>query len=103
VKLSEEDLRRILRSWPDFIEAKERMASSIYSYFSESTKSMIERWNEVSLEPEMEHAVAEGMQLVDKQQFDRLIFRERIADFNRFIELNLDRINGSGRPSRLSG
>jgi hypothetical protein len=103
VKLSEEDLRLILRSWPDFIEAKERTASSIYSYFSEPTKSMIETWNEVALEPETEDAVAEGMQLVNKEQFDKLIFGERIADFNRFIELNLDRIRGSGRPSRLSG
>jgi hypothetical protein len=103
VKLSEEDLRLILRSWPDFIEAKERTASSIYSYFSEPTKSMIETWNEVALQPEMEHAVAEGIQLVDKEQFDRVIFGERIADFNRFIQLNLDRISGSGSPSRLSG
>jgi hypothetical protein len=103
VKLSEEDLSLILRSWPDFIEAKERTASSIYSYFSEPTKSMIETWNEVALQPEMEHAVAEGIQLVDKEQFDRVIFGERIADFNRFIKFNLDRIRGSGSPSRLSG
>jgi hypothetical protein len=101
VKFSEEDLRLILRSWPDFIEAKERTASRIYSYFSEPTKSMIETWNEVALQPEMEHAVAEGMQLVDKEQFDRLVFGERIADFKWFIELNLDRIRGSGSPSRL--
>jgi hypothetical protein len=51
----------------------------------------------------MEHAMAEGMQLVDKEQFDRVIFGERIADFNWFIELNQDRIRESGRPSRLSG
>jgi hypothetical protein len=42
VKLGEEDLRLILRSWPDFIEAKERTAYSIYSYFREPTKSNIE-------------------------------------------------------------
>jgi hypothetical protein len=64
---------------------------------------MIETWNEVALQPEMEHAVAEGIQLVDKEQFDRMIFGKRIADFNRFIELNLDRIRGSGSRSRLSG
>ncbi len=95
VKLSEEDLRLIVRSWPDFIEAKERMASGIYSYFSEPTKSMIESWIELALHQETEHAVTEGMQLVDKEQFDKLIFGERIADFNRFIKLNLDRIRGS--------
>ena len=103
VKLSEEDLHLILRSWPDFIEAKERAASSIYSYFSEPTKSMIETWDEVTQQPEMEHAVAEGIELVDKEQFDRVVFGERFADFNRFIKLNLDRIRGSGSPSRLSG
>ena len=103
VKLSEEDLRLILRSWPDFIEAKERTASRIYSYFGEPTKSMIETWNEVPLQPEIQHAATQGIQLVDKEQFDRLIFGERIADFNRFIELNLDRIRGSGSRTRLSG
>jgi hypothetical protein len=103
VKLSDEDLCLILRSWPDFIEAKERTASRIYSYFSEPTKSMIKTWNEVALQPEMEHTASEGIQLVDKEQFDRVVFGERIADFNRFIELNLDRIRGSGSPSRLSG
>jgi hypothetical protein len=92
VKLSEEDLRLILRGWPDFIEAKERTASNIYAYFNEPTKSMIETWNEVAQQPEMEHTLAEGIQLVDKEQFDRVVFGERIADFNRFIELNLDRI-----------
>jgi hypothetical protein len=99
VRLSEEDLRLILRSWLDFIEAKERTSSRIYSYFCKPTKSMIETWNVVALQPETEHAIAEGIQLVDKEQFDRLIFGERIADFNRFIELNLDRIRGSGSPS----
>jgi hypothetical protein len=98
VKLSEEDLGRILRSWPDFIEAKERMAARIYSYFREPTKSMIERWNEFALRPETEHAVAETVQLVNKEQFDRLVFGERIADFNQFIEVNLDRIRGRSLP-----
>jgi hypothetical protein len=103
VKLSEEDLGLIMRSWPEFMEAKERTASRIYSYFREPTKSMIETWNEIALLPETEHEVAEGVQLVDKEQFDRLIFGERIADFNRFIKLNLDRIRGSGISSRVSG
>ena len=103
VKLSEEDVRLILRSWPDFIEAKERTASSIYSYFSEPTKSMIETWDEVTQQPEIEHAVTEGIELVDKEQFDRVVFGERIADFNRFIKLNLDRIRGNGSSSRVSG
>jgi hypothetical protein len=103
VKLSQEDLGLILRSWPEFIEAKERVASCIYSYFREPTKSMIKTWNEIAQEQETEHAMAEGMQLVDKEQFDRLVFRERIADFNRFIELNLDRIRASGGSFRLSG
>lgn len=103
VKLSEEDLSRILRSWRDFIEAKESIASGIYSCFREPTKSMIKRWNEIALRPETEHAVAEGVQLVNKEHFDRLIFGDRIADFNRFIEVNLDRIRRSGSSSRLLG
>jgi hypothetical protein len=64
---------------------------------------MIETWNEVTQQPEMEHAVAEGIQLVDKEQFDRIVFGERIADFNRFIKLKLDGMRGSGSPLRLSG
>jgi hypothetical protein len=47
--------------------------------------------------------VAEGVQIVDQEQFDRLVFRERIADFNRFIKVNLDRIRGSGNSFRVNG
>ena len=103
VKLSEEDLSRLLRSWPEFIEYKERIASRVYLYFREPTKSMIEKWNQIALQSETERAVAQGMQLVDKEQFDRLIFGERIADFKSFIEVNLDRIRGTGSSSKVSG
>ncbi|HEX6280594.1 MAG TPA: hypothetical protein VFZ67_00035 [Nitrososphaera sp.] len=99
VKMSEEDLSRLLRSWPEFVEAKERMASRVYLHFKEPTRSMIEGWNQIALQSETERAVAEGMQLVDKEQFDRLVFGERIADFKRFIEVNLDRIRGTGSSS----
>jgi hypothetical protein len=103
VKLSEEDLSRLLRSWPEFIEYKERMASRVYLYFREPTRSMIEKWNQIALRSETERAVAQGMQLVDKEQFDRLIFGERIVDFKSFIEVNLDRIRGTGSSSKVSG
>jgi hypothetical protein len=102
VKLSEEDLSRFLRSWSEFMEDKERMASSLYPYFKEPTRSMIEGWNQIALRSQTEHAVAQGMQLVDKEQFDMLVFGERIADFKRFIEVNLDRIRGRKLFSRLS-
>jgi hypothetical protein len=62
VKLSEEDLSRLLRSWPEFIEYKERMASRVYLYFREPTRSMIEEWNQIALRSETERAVAQGMQ-----------------------------------------
>ena len=94
VKLSEEDLSRFLRSWSEFVEDKERIASSLYPYFKEPTRSMIEEWNQIAQRSQTEHAVAQGMQLVDKEQFDTLVFGERIADFKRFIEVNLDRIRG---------
>ncbi|MDQ3852849.1 MAG: hypothetical protein M3299_08450 [Thermoproteota archaeon] len=103
VKLSEEDLSRLLKSWPEFIEDKERMASRVYLYFREPTRSMIEGWNQIALQSETECAVAQGMQLVDKEQFDRLVFGERIADFERFIEVNLDRIRGTRSSSKVSG
>jgi hypothetical protein len=99
VKLSEEDLRRILRSWPEFIEGKERMASRVYPHFKQPTRSMIEGWNQIALQSETERAVTQGMQLVEKEQFDKLVFGERIADFKRFIEINLDRIRGTGSSS----
>jgi hypothetical protein len=101
VKLSEEDLSRLLRSWPEFIEYKESMASRVYLYFREPTRSMIEEWNQIALRSETEHAVAQGMQLVNKEQFDRLVFEERIADFKWFIEANLDRIRGTGSSSKV--
>ncbi|MDQ3853426.1 MAG: hypothetical protein M3299_11385, partial [Thermoproteota archaeon] len=91
-----------LRSWPEFIEGKERMASRVYQYFREPTRSMIERWNQIALQSETERAVAQGNQLVDKEQFDMLVFGERIADFKRFVEVNLDRIRGTGSSPRVS-
>jgi hypothetical protein len=94
VKLSEEDLSRFLRSWSEFVEDKERLASSLYPYFKEPTRSMIVGWNQIALRSQTQHAVAHGMQLVDKEQFDMLVFGERIADFKQFIEVNLDRIRG---------
>ena len=103
VKMSEEDLSQLLRSWPEFVEAKERMASRVYLYFGEPIRSMIERWNQIALQSETERTVAEGIQLVDKEQFDRLVFGERIADFKRFIEVNLDRIRGTDSSSKVSG
>jgi hypothetical protein len=103
VKLSEEDLSRILRSWPEFIEGKERMASRVYPHFKEPTRSMIEGWNQIALQSETERAVAQGMQLVDKEEFDRLVFGERIADFKRFIEVYLNRIRGTDSSSKVSG
>ena len=96
VKMSEEDFSRLLRSWPEFIEVKERMASIVYPYFGEPIRSMIARWNQIALQSETERVVAEGMELVDREQFDRLVFGERIADFKRFIEVNLNRIRGTG-------
>jgi hypothetical protein len=60
---------------------------------------MIKKWNEIALKPETEHAVAEGVQLVNREEFDRIIFGMRIADFNRFIEANLDRIRRGGSSS----
>jgi hypothetical protein len=92
VKLRKEDLSRILRSWPEFIEGKERMASRVYPNFKETTRSMIEGWNQIALQSETERAVAQRMQLVNKEQFDMLVFGERIADFKRFIKVSLDRI-----------
>ena len=101
VKLSE-DLRLILEL-ARLHRGKRENGFQHLSHFSEPTKSMIESWNRVALHAEMEHAVVEGMQLVDKEQFDSLIFGERIIDFNRFIKLNLDRIGRSWGSSRLSG
>jgi hypothetical protein len=101
VKLSEQDLSSILRSWRDFVETKETIASGMYSYFMEPTKSMIKKWNEIALKPETEHAVAEGVQLVNREEFDRIIFGMRIADFHRFIEANLDRIRRRGGSSSM--
>jgi hypothetical protein len=102
VKLRKEDLSLLLRSWPEFIEGKERMASRVYPHFKEPTRSMIEEWNQIALQSQTERAVAQGSQLVDKEQFDILVFGERIADFKQFIEVNLDRIKGTGSSPKVS-
>ncbi len=102
VKLSEEDLSRLLRSWPEFIEYKEIIASRVYLYFREPTRSMIDEWNQIAPRSETERAVAQGMQLVNKEQFYRLVFGERNADSKWFIEVNLDRMRGTGSSSNVS-
>ena len=94
VKMSKVDLSLLLRSWAEFVEAKERTAYRVYPHFGEPIRSMIERWNQIAPQLETGRAVAEGIHLVDKEQFDGLVFRERIADYKRFIEVNLDRIRG---------
>ena len=92
VKMSEEDLSLLLRSRAEFVEAKERTAYRVYPHFGEPIRSRIERWNQIALQSETERAVAKGIYLVDKEQFDGLVFGERFADYKRFIEVNLDRI-----------
>jgi hypothetical protein len=102
VKLSEEDLSQLLRSWPEFIEYKEIIASRVYLYFREPTRSMIDEWNQIAPRSETERAVAQGMQLVNKEQFYRLVFGERNADFKWSNEVNLDRMRGTGSSSNVS-
>jgi hypothetical protein len=92
VKMSKEDLGLLLRSRAEFVEAKERTAYRVYPHFGEPIRSMIERWNQIALQSESERAVTEGIHLVDKEHFDGLVFGERIGDYERFIEVNLDRI-----------
>ena len=95
VELSKEDLALILKDRLSYINAKEKSAKNIYSYFAEPIQSMIKEWNIQSALQEIEDSIARDTQLVTQEYFDKMIFGDKLEDYKRFIKFNLNKVNES--------
>jgi hypothetical protein len=62
----------------------------LYKYFDEPISSEIARWNRISMRKDIEEIVSNGVQQVNQQAFDRVIFKEEIEKFHNFIRSKLN-------------
>ena len=90
VSVSKSDLYSILRNREENAKFKEKKAETVYKYFDESVSSEIARWNRISMRKDIEEIVSNGVQQVNQQAFDRVIFKEEIEKFHNFIRSKLD-------------
>ncbi len=91
VSISKSDLYSILRNRVKNAKSKEKRAEMVYKYFDESILLEIARWNRISMRKDIEEIVSNGVQQVDQQVFDRIIFKDEIHTFYNFIRTKLDK------------
>jgi|GEM_PF-1809506 len=91
VSVSKSDLYSILRNREKNVKSKEKRAEMVYEYFDEPILSEIARWNRISMRKDIEEIVSNGVQKVDQQVFDRIIFKDEIHTFYNFIRTKLDK------------
>ncbi len=89
VELSKSRIYRLLKDRMGYLQEQEKSGQNAYSYFNEDMQSKIRQWNESSSKEEVEAAVVKGARLVSQQDFDRLVFGERLADYHDFIRSKL--------------
>jgi uncharacterized protein YjaG (DUF416 family) len=90
VSVSKSDLYSILRNREEVTKFKEKKAETVYKYFDETVSSEIARWNRISMRKDIEEIVSNGVQQVNQQAFDRVIFKEEIEKFHNFIRSKLN-------------
>ena len=90
VSVSKSDLYSILRNREENAKFKEKKAEMVYKYFDEPISSEIARWNRISMRKDIEEIVSNGVQQVNQQAFDRVIFKEGIEKFHNFIRSKLN-------------
>ncbi len=90
VSVSKSDLYSILRNRKENAKFKEKKAEMVYKYFDEPISSEIARWNRISMRKDIEEIVSNGVQQVNQQAFDRVIFKEEIEKFHNFIRSKLN-------------
>ena len=90
VSVSKSDLYSILRNREENAKLKEKKAEMVYKYFDEPISSEIARWNRISMRKDIEEIVSNGVQQVNQQAFDRVIFKEGIEKFHNFIRSKLN-------------
>ena|SRR5919109_3766179 len=95
VESTEEDLALILKDRLSYINAKEKSAENVYSYFAEPIQSKIKEWNVHSALQDIEDSVTKLSQLVNQEYFDKMIFGDKLEEYKQFIKFNLNKINES--------
>jgi hypothetical protein len=90
VSVSKSDLYSILRNREENAKFKEKKAEMVYKYFDEPISSEIARWNRISMRKDIEEIVSNGVQQVNQQALDRVIFKEEIEKFHNFIRSKLN-------------
>ena len=90
VSVSKSDLYSILRNREENAKFKEKKAEMVYKYFDEPISSEITRWNRISMRKDIEEIVSNGVQQVNQQAFNRVIFKEEIEKFHNFIRSKLN-------------
>jgi hypothetical protein len=74
VSISKSDLYSVLRNREESARSKEKKAKAVYKFFNEPVLSEIARWDHISIQKDIEEVVSKNVQLVNQQNFDRLVF-----------------------------
>jgi hypothetical protein len=89
VSISKSDLYLILRNREENAKSREKKAEEVYKYFSEPVLSEIIRWDRISMQKDVEKTVSNGIQLINQQNFDKIIFKEKLEKYHDFIKSKL--------------
>jgi uncharacterized protein YjaG (DUF416 family) len=89
VSISKTDFTLVLRNRPESAKTKEKKAQTVYKHFSESMLSEIKRWDHISMKKDIEEIVSNDVQLISQQSFDRMVFKEKLAEYHDFIRSKL--------------
>jgi hypothetical protein len=89
VSISRPDLNLVLKNRQENAESKEKRAHAAYKYFSEPVLSEIIRWDRVSMQKDIGEIVSNGIQLINQQSFDRMVFKEKLEEYHDFIKSKL--------------
>jgi hypothetical protein len=89
VELSKSRIHWLLKDRMGYLQEQEKSGQNAYSYFDDKMQSKIRQWNESSSKEEVENTVVKDARLVSQQDFDMLVFGDRLADYHDFIRSKL--------------
>lgn len=89
IRISKSDLYSVLRNREESAKLKEKKAEAAYRCFKEPILSDIIRWNNITMQRDTEEIVSKDVELVSQQNFDRMIFREKLEKYHDFIRAKL--------------
>jgi hypothetical protein len=89
ISISKSDLYSVLRNREESAKSKEKRAETVYKFFKEPVLSEIVKWDYISMQKETEEIVSKDVLLVSQQNFDRLVFKEKLEKYHDFIRSKL--------------